>query len=63
MTGIVNRMNEEINKSLARPETTERLKSLGVITVGGPPAGFAAFLRKDAGRWTRVIKAAGVKAE
>jgi tripartite-type tricarboxylate transporter receptor subunit TctC len=60
---VVNRLNEEINKSLGRPETTERLKGLGATTVGGTPADFAAFLKKDHERWSRVIKAAGVKAE
>lgn len=60
---IVNRLNEEINKALARAETKERLRILGAVTVGGTPAEFAQFLRKDHERWARVIKAAGVKAE
>jgi len=60
---VVNRVNEEINKSLARPDSRERLRVLGAVTVGGSPADFAAFLQKDSDRWSRVIKAAGVKAE
>ena len=60
---VVNRLNEEINKSLARPESRERLRVLGAVTVGGSPADFSAFLQKDWERWSRVIKAAGVKAE
>jgi tripartite-type tricarboxylate transporter receptor subunit TctC len=60
---VVNRLSEEMRKSLARPETQERLKALGAITVGDSPAEFAAFLRKDYDRWARVIKASGVKAE
>jgi len=60
---VVNRLNEEINKSLARPETKERLRTLGATTVGGSPADFAEFLKKDNERWTRVIKAAGIKSE
>jgi len=60
---VINRLNEEINKSLARPESRERLRVLGAVTVGGSPADFAAFLQKDWDRWSRVIKAAGVKAE
>jgi hypothetical protein len=31
--------------------------------VGDTPAQFLEFLRKDHERWTRVIKAAGVKVE
>ncbi len=60
---VVNRLNEEINKSLAKPESKVRLKALGAVTVGGSPADFAAFLQKDWDRWSSVIKAAGVKAE
>ena len=60
---IVDRLNEEMRKSLAKPETKERLKALGAITVGDTPAEFLAFLKKDYERWARVIKAAGVKAE
>ncbi len=60
---VINRVNEEINKSLARPESRERLGVLGAVTVGGSPADFAAFLQKDWDRWSRVIKAAGVKSE
>lgn len=60
---IVNRLSEEMRKSLAKPETKERLKALGAITVGDTPAEYAVFLKKDYDRWARVIKAAGVKAE
>ena len=59
----VNRLAEEMRKSLARRETQERMKALGAVTVADTPAEFAAFLKKDHERWARVIKAAGVKAE
>ena len=60
---IVDRLSTEMRKSLAKPETVARLKSLGAITVGDTPGEYQKFLRKDYERWTRVIKAAGVKAE
>jgi tripartite-type tricarboxylate transporter receptor subunit TctC len=60
---IVNRLNEALRKSLARPESRKRLEALGAINVGDSPAEFTAFLKKDWERWERVIKAAGVKAE
>jgi tripartite-type tricarboxylate transporter receptor subunit TctC len=59
----VNRLAEEMRKSLARRETQERMKALGAVTVADTPAEFAAFLKKDHERWARVIKASGVKAE
>src|SRR5262245_53615673 len=61
--GAVNRLSEEMRKSLARTETQTRLKALGANTVGDTPAEFRDFLRKDYDRWARVIKAAGIKAE
>ena len=60
---IVNRLADELRKSLARPEMRERMKSQGAIIIGDTPAEFAAFLKKDSERWAQVIKASGVKAE
>ena len=60
---VVNRLSEEMRKSIAKPETRERFKALGAVAIADTPAEFAAFLRKDYERWARVIKASGVKAE
>jgi tripartite-type tricarboxylate transporter receptor subunit TctC len=60
---IVNRMSAEMRKSLAKPETRERMKQLGGIIVADSPAEFGAFLKKDYERWAQVIKTSGVKAE
>jgi tripartite-type tricarboxylate transporter receptor subunit TctC len=60
---IVQRLGEELRRSLAKTETKERFKALGAVAVGDTPAEFSAFLRKDYERWARVIKASGVKAE
>src|SRR5437899_4572192 len=59
----VDRLAEDMRKSLARRETQERMKALGAVTVADTPAEFAAFLKKDHERWARVIKTSGVKAE
>jgi tripartite-type tricarboxylate transporter receptor subunit TctC len=59
----VNRLAEDMRKSLAKRETQERMKALGAVTVADTPAEFAAFLKKDYERWARVIKTSGVKAE
>jgi tripartite-type tricarboxylate transporter receptor subunit TctC len=57
------RLNQAMRASLDKPETRERLKGLGAVTQPSSPAEFSAFLKKDAERWERVIKAAGVKAD
>ena len=62
-TPAVNRLAEEIRKSLAKPEIRARMREQGAVIIGDTPAEFAAFLKKDQERWARVIKASGVKAE
>lgn len=60
---IVNKLADEMRKSLARPQTRERMRQLGAQVVADTPAEFAAFLKKDYERWSQVIRASGVKAE
>ena len=60
---VVSRLSEEMRKSLARPETKERMRQLGAIIIADTPAEFAAFLKKDYERWRQVIKISGVKAQ
>ena len=60
---IVKKLNEGATKSLAKPETVERLKTLGAIVVGDTPQEFRDYLEKDVERWERVIAASGLKAE
>ena len=57
---IVNKIHDAMKQSLAKPESRARMEQLGAVTVGDSPAEFRAFLEKDAERWTRVIKAAGL---
>lgn len=60
---IVNKLYAAMTQSLARPETKERMKQLGAITIGDTPAQFRAYLEKGMERWARVIKASGVKGQ
>jgi tripartite-type tricarboxylate transporter receptor subunit TctC len=60
---VISRLGEEMRKSLARPETKERMRQLGAVIVADTPSEFAAFLKKDYERWTQVIKVSGVKAQ
>ena len=60
---VVNRLADEIRRSLAKPDIRAKMKEQGAVIVGDTPAEFAAFLRKDQERWAQVIKASGVKAE
>lgn len=58
---IVEKLAAAVHQSLSKPETRDRLRELGAITVTNSPAEFRQFLEKDSERWARLIKAAGVK--
>jgi len=60
---VVQKLNAAVRASLAKPETEQRLKQLGAVVHASSPEEFRAWLRQDAERWARVIKAAGVTAE
>ncbi len=60
---VVAKLNQAIHASLAKPETKKKFADLGAIPVTSTPEEFKAFLVKDAERWAKVIKTAGVKAE
>ena len=60
---VVSKLADEMRKSLAKPETRERMRQLGAQIVGDTPAQFAAFLKKDYARWSQVIKTSGVQAQ
>jgi tripartite-type tricarboxylate transporter receptor subunit TctC len=45
-----------------RPDVMKRLVAEGSTAVGSTPAEFAARLRAERERWTKVIKEAGIRA-
>jgi tripartite-type tricarboxylate transporter receptor subunit TctC len=60
---IVQRLHAEVVKLLAGRELQQRLASEGAVAVGNTPAEFAAYIRSETEKWTRVVKAAQIRAE
>ena len=60
---IVARLNAEVAKILALPETRQRLLQLGFEPVSGTPEQLAAFEKTERAKWGPLIKAAGLKAD
>lgn len=60
---IVNRLNAEIRRILAMPETRQKLLDTGSEPADATPAEFAAFVKADTEKWAQVVKASGVKVE
>jgi tripartite-type tricarboxylate transporter receptor subunit TctC len=58
---VVDFLNREVNKALADPGVLERLKSLGVVPVGGTPDALAATVRDEVAKWAALVKSAGLK--
>ena len=60
---IVALLRDEIVKSMTMPDMKERLATLGYAPVGDTPEACAALLRTETARWTKVIRAAGIRAQ
>lgn len=60
---IVAILNADIAESLHAPDLSPRLAELSAEPVGDTPQATAAFMRAEAERWNRVIKAAGIRLE
>lgn len=60
---IVSRLNQEIVKALAVPETRDQLMKVGVNPGSSTPEQLGNLLRSEVAKWAKVIKAAKIPAE
>jgi tripartite-type tricarboxylate transporter receptor subunit TctC len=60
---IVRRMNAELGTALKSPDVVEKLSTQAVEPHHTTPEQFGALIRAELGKWDKVIKASGVKAE
>jgi tripartite-type tricarboxylate transporter receptor subunit TctC len=60
---IVRRMSAETTKALNSPDIKAKFEALGIITGDTSPEFAAKFLDEEIVKWSKVISAAGVKAE
>jgi tripartite-type tricarboxylate transporter receptor subunit TctC len=58
---IVNRLGTSMAGVLKKPDVREKLIELGFEPIGGSPSEFAALIASETAKWSKVIKAAGVK--
>ena len=59
---IVDRLNKEINESLADPRMKARLADLGTVTMPMTSAEFGTFIADETEKWAKVIRMAQIKA-
>jgi tripartite-type tricarboxylate transporter receptor subunit TctC len=60
---IIDRLNREINAALDDPTLKARLIDLGGTLLPGSPADFGKLLADDTDKWSKVIRAAGIRTE
>jgi tripartite-type tricarboxylate transporter receptor subunit TctC len=60
---IVEKLNREINVSLADPRMRARLADLGSVAIADTPAAFARLFADETEKWAKVVKLSGAKAD
>ena len=60
---VVGRINSDLNALLEEPEIRDFLAKQGMIAVGGSPGRLGELVKSELARWTRVVAAAGIKAD
>jgi tripartite-type tricarboxylate transporter receptor subunit TctC len=60
---IIQRLNAESTRIINSPEVSDRFMKLGVTPATGTPEQFGDFVKSEVGRWAKVVKDAGIKAE
>jgi tripartite-type tricarboxylate transporter receptor subunit TctC len=60
---ILDKLNTDINEALHQPDILQGLAQLSAEPVGGTREATAAYMRAEAERWYKVIKAANVRLE
>src|SRR5438477_5008739 len=58
---IVEKLNSEINKVIARPDVKEAWAKQGAVPMPMTPAEFDTYLRAGIEKWAEVVKVSGAK--
>jgi tripartite-type tricarboxylate transporter receptor subunit TctC len=61
--GIVTQLHRDIARVVMLPEVKQRFAVDGAESVGSSPEEFTGYLRAEIARWTKVVTAAGIKAD
>ncbi|NEX61114.1 tripartite tricarboxylate transporter substrate binding protein [Noviherbaspirillum galbum] len=60
---IVNKLQQEIARSLASPAVNEKLVAQGAEPVGNTPEQFSSFIQAETRKWSKVVKESGAKVD
>ena len=60
---VISRINAEFVKALKQPDIAAKLNEQGFETVASTPEWFAQYTKTEIEKWSKVIRAAGIKGE
>jgi tripartite-type tricarboxylate transporter receptor subunit TctC len=60
---VVERLHAEFTRALAAPDVREKMLNLGAEPVGSTPDEFAAYVRAEAAKYAKLVKASGAKVD
>ena len=60
---VIDRLNAATQKVIAQAAVREKFAGIGASATGGTPEEFAAYIRDDLSKWTRIVKEAHVKVD
>jgi tripartite-type tricarboxylate transporter receptor subunit TctC len=60
---IVDKLNKEINATVAEPKIKAHIAALGGLAFVGPAASFKTLIAEETVKWAKVVKFAGIKAQ
>ena len=58
---IVNQLHKEVVRIMALPDVRERIAEMGFNIIVNSPQEFAAQIKEEVARWSKVVKAAGIQ--
>ena len=60
---VVAKLSADCNKVLSDPDTRQKMLAMGAEPSGNTPEAFAAFIRDDMAKWSRLMAERGIKPE
>jgi tripartite-type tricarboxylate transporter receptor subunit TctC len=60
---VVQKLNSDLNTALREAQVREVLEKQGMTPVGGAPQRLGDLVKRELPRWSRVVSAAGIKAD